>query len=307
MLAHPLTAAEASRAGSFSWDPWGLAAILAASTTYALGLAALWRAGVRPAAVRGWQIAAYAGGVLTLVIALVSPLDSLSDFRFAAHMSQHELLMVVAAPLMVLGRPFFVYLWALPVVWRKRVAAVLATPSFKVAREFFAAPLLVLTLHAVVRWVWHIPALFEGAMQNDALHAFQHFTFFASAAWLWWTVLHGRFGRAGYGVGLLFVFVTAFHTSLLAALLTVAPEGFYPIYAERGLDTGAELLEDQELAGLLMWVPSAVLLLVSGLALFIAWLGEAERRARRADALRQRDLPETKPAARRLSQETAST
>jgi cytochrome c oxidase assembly factor CtaG len=235
--------------------------------------------------------------VLALVVALVSPLDSLSDFRFAAHMSQHELLMVVAAPLMVLGRPFFVCLWALPVAWRKRAASVLATPRFKVAREFLAAPLLVLTLHAVVRWVWHIPALFEGAMQHDALHAFQHFTFFASAAWLWWTVLHGRFGRAGYGVGLLFVFVTAFHTSLLAALLTVAPEGFYSIYAERGLDTGAELLEDQQLAGLLMWVPSAVLLLVSGLALFIAWLGEAERRARRADALRARVLPQARSLA----------
>jgi putative membrane protein len=156
-----------------------------------------------------------------------------------------------------------------------------------------------------VRWVWHIPALFEGAMEHDALHAFQHFTFFASAAWLWWTVLHGRFGRAGYGVGLLFVFVTAFHTSLLAALLTVAPEGFYPIYAERGLDAGAELLEDQELGGLLMWVPSAVLLLVSALALFIAWLGEAERRARHADTLRARAPADPHTlAARSLTEET---
>jgi putative membrane protein len=306
MLAHPLTAAEAAHAASFSWDPWGLAVIAAASGGYALGLRALRAAGVRPAAVRGWQIACYVGGVIALVVALVSPLDSLSDLRFAAHMSQHELLMVVAAPLMVLGRPFFVYLWALPVTWRRRAASALASPSLKVARAFFGAPLLVLTLHALIRWIWHIPALFEGAMEHDALHAFQHFTFFASAAWLWWTVLHGRFGRAGYGVGLLFVFVTAFHTSLLAALLTTAPEGFYPIYAERGLDAGAELLEDQELGGLLMWVPSAVVLLVSALALFIAWLGEAERRARRADALRARRLGATKAlTAGQLTEETA--
>lgn len=290
MLAHPLTAAESAHASSFSWDPWGLAAIVGVAGMYALGLRGLERRCVLPAALRGWQIAAYGASVLALVVALVSPLDSLSDLRFAAHMSQHELLMIVAAPLMVLGRPLFVYFWALPKRARLRLGSALASPGFRVARSFFGAPVLVLTLHALVRWVWHVPVLFEAAMRHEPLHAFQHFTFFASAAWLWWAILHGRFGRAGYGVGLLFVFATAFHTSLLAALLTVAPEGFYPIYAERGLDTSAELLEDQELAGLVMWVPSAVLLLVSALALFVAWLGEAERRARRAEVRRSHDL-----------------
>jgi putative membrane protein len=165
---------------------------------------------------------------------------------------------------------------------------VLATPGVKTGTSVLTAPLFALALHAVFRWVWHIPALFDAAMEHDALHAFQHFTFFASAALFWWTIIHGRYGRAGYGLSLLFVFATALHTSLLAALLTLSPHGAYTIYADRGLETPDELVADQALGGALMWVPSGVTLLASGLALFTAWLGEAERRARRADARRAR-------------------
>jgi putative membrane protein len=286
--AHPLPGFEGERAWRWTWDPWGLAAVAPAILIYARGLAALWGArrgavGVRAIGVRSWQAGCYAAGVVVLALALLSPIDAWSDVRFWVHMSQHELLMVVAAPLMVLGKPFYVALWALPERARKRVGLVLAVPSLKVAWSFFTAPLFVLMLHAVVRWVWHVPVLFEAAMEHDALHALQHFSFFASTALFWWAVANGRYGRAGYGLGLLFVFVTAFHTGLLAALLTVASRGFYSIYAERGLESPAELLADQQLGGVLMWVPSGVLLLASALALLVAWLGEAERRARRAD------------------------
>lgn len=248
--------------------------------------------GPRPGRRGGPRLAAgcYAAGVAVLAVALLSPVDAWSDFRLWVHMTQHELIMTVAAPLMVLGRPLYVYLWALPLGARRRTRALVAAPNFKIAWSFASAPLFVLTLHAVVRWVWHIPALFQAAMESDALHAFQHLSFFSTAALFWWAISHGRYGRAGYGLGLLFVFVTAFHTSLLAALLTVAPAGFYPIYALQGLESAPELLADQELGGLIMWVPSAVLLLVSGLALFVAWLGEGERRARRADWARAQGL-----------------
>jgi putative membrane protein len=288
--AHPLGGFQAQQAARWTWDPWGLAAVAPAAALYARGLSMLWGRGKKGLGVRRWQAGCYAAGVVVLAVALLSPLDAWSDFRFWVHMSQHELIMTVAAPLMVLGRPLYVCFWALPLGARRRARGVLATPRFKIAWSFASAPLFVLTLHAVVRWIWHIPALFEAAMASDALHALQHFSFFATAALFWWAISNGRYGRAGYGLGLLFVFVTAFHTSLLAALLTVAPEGFYPIYALQGLESSPELLEDQELGGLIMWVPSAVLLLVSALALFVAWLGEGERRARRADWVRARDV-----------------
>jgi len=283
---HPLSALELARASHFTWDPWGLAAVVPATVLYAVGLGVLWSRAGTGGGIRPWQVSSYAAGVLVLVLALLSPLDALSDLRFSAHMSQHELLMVFAAPLMVLGRPLYVYLWALPQRGREAVGRALAVRSVKTGLTVLTAPLFALALHAVFRWVWHIPALFDGAMENDALHAFQHFTFFASAALFWWTIIHGRYGRAGYGVSLLFVFATALHTSLLAALLTLSPHGAYTVYADRGLETPEELVADQALGGALMWVPSGVTLLASGLALFTAWLGEAERRARRAEVRR---------------------
>jgi putative membrane protein len=130
--------------------------------------------------------------------------------------------------------------------------------------------------------LWHVPVLFEAAMRDERLHAFQHFTFFLSAALFWWALVHGRYGRAGYGLAVLFVFATAVHTSILGALISVAPRLIYAIYEQRARLAGWQPLEDQELAGLIMWIPSGLLFLATALALFAAWLGEAERRAARS-------------------------
>lgn len=268
---------------SFTWDPLPLATIGAGCLIYVVGLSRLWHhAGVG----RGVSVAralAYALGMLALAVALLSPLDYLSDRLFSAHMSQHELLMVLAAPLMVVGRPFTAYMRALPPAGRAALGRWLKRPRVRWAWQFTSAPLLVLVLHALVRWVWHIPALFEAAMRHEVLHAFQHVTFFLSAALFWWALIHGRYGKVGYGLAVLFVFATTLHTSVLGALIALSPRLLYPIYRARAPAAGLAPLDDQGLAGLIMWVPSGVLLSLSGLALFAAWLGEAERRARRAE------------------------
>jgi putative membrane protein len=115
------------------------------------------------------------------------------------------------------------------------------------------------------------------------VHAVQHAGFFFTAALFFWSLLHGRYGRVGYGASACFVFLTAAHTGLLGALLTVAGSLWYPIQQERGLPYGICALEDQQLAGLIMWVPAGAILVIIGLALFAAWLGESERRARLAE------------------------
>jgi len=270
---------------SWTWDPLPLTTLVGVSALYATGVARLWKSAGVGRGLRVPHVASFAAGVLALALALLSPLDRLSDYLFSAHMSQHELLMVVAAPLIVLGRPLAAYLWALPLHGRGAIGHWLQQPKVQWAWQFLTAPLLVLVLHAAVRWIWHVPALFEAAMRHELLHAFQHLTFFGSAALFWWALTHGRYGRAGYGLAVLFVFATAVHTSVLGALISVAPRLLYPIYGPRSVSAGWSPLEDQELAGLIMWVPSGVLFLLTALALFAAWLGEAERRAKRADCL----------------------
>jgi putative membrane protein len=269
--------------GSWTWDPLPLASIVGISALYAVGVFRLWKTAGVGHGLRRVHVASFVAGVLALGLALLSPLDRLSDYLFSAHMSQHELLMVVAAPLIILARPFAAYLWVLPRQGRVAVGHWLQRPRVHWAWQFLTAPLLVLVLHAAVRWIWHVPTLFEAAMQHDLLHAFQHLTFFASAALFWWALVNGRYGRAGYGLAVLFVFATAVHTSILGALISVAPRLLYPIYGSRTVSAGWAPLQDQEVAGLIMWVPSGILFLLTALALFAAWLGEAERRARRAD------------------------
>jgi putative membrane protein len=194
-------------------------------------------------------------------------------------MAQHEILMVIAAPLIVFGRPLTAYVWALPQEWRGVVGHWVQRPAVQWTWQFLTAPLFVLVLHAGVRWLWHVPSLFEGAMRHEAVHALQHFSFFLSAALFWWALVHGRYGKTGYGLAVLFVFATAVHTSILGALISVAPRLLYSIYSARAASVGFAPLEDQELAGLIMWVPSGAFFLLTALALFAAWLGEAEKRA----------------------------
>jgi putative membrane protein len=197
-------------------------------------------------------------------------------------MTQHELLMVVAAPLMVLGRPLIVMLWAVGAGERQRITGWTRTPA--VARTWHVAtgPVTVWVLHALALWVWHVPVLYEAAVRNDAVHIVQHLSFFGTAALFWWAIVHGRYGRIGYGVAVLFVFTTALHSGALGALFTFGSQVMYPMYADRSAAFGVSALEDQQLAGLIMWIPFSLTFLIVGLALFAAWLGESDRRLRLA-------------------------
>jgi putative membrane protein len=130
-------------------------------------------------------------------------------------------------------------------------------------------------------WVWHVPRLYELAVRNEGVHALQHAIFVGTSALFWWGLVYGRYGRAGYGASVFYVFTTVVHTGLLGAVFTLIDMPLYPVYAERTADPVA----DQQLAGLVMWVPAGIILTIAGIGLFAAWLGEAERRTRRVVSL----------------------
>jgi cytochrome c oxidase assembly factor CtaG len=264
-------------AWKLAWKLVVAVGLVACGALYARGAAALWREAGRGRGVRLHEALAYACGLLTAAIALLSPVDALAEVLFSVHMTQHELLMVLAAPLVVLGRPMAVGLWALPSRARARVGRVVGRRAVRRTWRAITHPLVVLVAHGVVLWGWHAPSLFEAALRSPAVHAVQHAMFFGTAALFWWALVHGRYGRVGYGVSVVYVFVTALHATALGALLTIVGRPLYPTYGGAG-----EALADQQLAGLIMWVPACVVMTVVGLALFAAWIGESERRARRA-------------------------
>ena len=254
------------------WDNLTAFTLTALALLYGIGVARLWNKG----AVHKWQMAAFYAGCAFGASALLSRLDTWSDILFSAHMTQHEILMLVAAPLMVLGRPFIVTLWAFSPETRNRIGAV--TRRLSRPWEVISGPLTVLILHAAVLWIWHVPAMFESALHHEGIHAFQHLGFFLTAALFWWALIHGRYGRLGYGVGVVYVFLTAMHTQVLGALLTFANRVWYPTHAARTAAAGVHPVHDQQFAGIVMWIPFGVVFVLIALALFAAWLGEAERR-----------------------------
>jgi putative membrane protein len=144
------------------------------------------------------------------------------------------------------------------------------------------APATVWLLHGVALWIWHMPALYDAALRSESVHAIQHLCFFLSASLFWWGIAHGRYGRAGYGAAVVYVFATAMHSGVLGALLTFSTHVWYPVYAQSGHTLGLSPLEDQQLAGLLMWIPAGITFIVGGLYFFAAWLKESERRVAHA-------------------------
>jgi putative membrane protein len=262
----------------WTFDPIVIGVLIVVGALYARGVARLWREAGLDRGVSRWQVLAFAGGWISLVLALLSPIVAISELLFSVHMTQHELLMLVAAPLLVLARPLAVFIWALPPEGRLAAGEFTRRPLVARAWRALTGPLTVWILHGAALWVWHLPALFQAAVVSPAIHAAMHVCFLFTAALFWWALIHGRYGKIGYGIGVLYVFTTGMHSTVLGALLTLAPRPWYAIYRERAAALHLDPLEDQQLGGLLMWVPFGIVFVVIGLALFAAWLGEAERR-----------------------------
>lgn len=269
---------------TWSWEPVVVASLTLSAALYFRGLSRLWRESEAGRGIRQWEASCYALGWLVLFVALVSPLHPWGRVLFSAHMTQHELLMLVAAPLMVLGRPLVPYLWALPIGWRRGLGAVGRAPRFRSAWRAVSHPLSAWAIHAALLWVWHAPALFQSAVDDELVHFLQHLCFFLPAMLFWWALVHGRRGLAGYGAAVLYLFTTMVHSGALGALITVASGVIYPVYGETTASWGLTPLEDQQLAGLVMWIPFGVVYVVAGLALFAGWMRESERRVLRREA-----------------------
>jgi len=254
----------------WSFDAWVVGLLAASAALYALGARRLWRRAGRGRGITFGDAARFAVGWLVLCAALLSPIDTLATRLFSVHMVQHELLMVVAAPLLVLSRPLEAWTWALKASWRKALAGVARIDLLRVAWRACSAPIGAWTLQAVALWTWHMPVLFDVALADEGVHIAQHSCFLVSALFFWWSVFRRSAAQPG-GVSLASLFTTMMHTSALGALLTFAPTAWYAHYAQDAV-FGLSALEDQQLGGLVMWVPGGIAYLVAGLAIAAAWL-----------------------------------
>ncbi len=271
-----LTETGRALANDWTWPPFVLIPLLLTAALYGLGtIRMLRRTTHRTSFV--WPILSFALGWISLVIALDSPLHELGEQLFWVHMTQHEILMLISAPLLLLGRPMIAFLWALSPAGRETAASLGRSRTFKRAWAFVSAPLSAWLVSALALWIWHIPWLFDQTLRSDWVHAAQHTTFLVTALAFWWPVVN-RVPALGYGGGVVYVFTTILHTSVLGALLTFAPRAWYSSYVMTAPAWHLSALEDQQIGGLIMWIPAGTLLLIVALALLVKWMNESQTR-----------------------------
>ncbi|MFD1959994.1 cytochrome c oxidase assembly protein [Novosphingobium panipatense] len=174
---------------------------------------------------------------------------------FGAHMFEHEVIMLAAAPLLILAEPLAIMLWGLPVRYRHVFGAWSRAAPVRRSWRFLVEPVTATLLQAAVLWVWHAPALFDLALAHEGWHAAQHLSFLVSAL-LFWTAMLSR--RTNPALAALCLVVTSIVSGALGALMAFATSPWYEGYERLGLAPfGMTPAEDQQLAGLLMWVPGA--------------------------------------------------
>lgn len=262
--------------GDFNGDPVAWLCLTLLGGLYLRGLMALRRRGSSDRVVSRVRAAAYFVGWTCLAIALVSPLDLLGEQLAWVHMTQHMILMTVAAPLMVIGAPGVVALWGLPPEQQRAFGRCRRWLDRRgVPWRLAWNPLLILLLYTLATWLWHVPALYQAALRGPAMHDLQHLTFFA-AAWLFWRVVLDPFSRFRLRgvVAVIYLFAATMQATLLGVFMTVAPSAWYADYIGRTELWGLTPLEDQQLAGLIMWMPACAAYVAAAVVLLAVAIGK---------------------------------
>jgi putative membrane protein len=236
---------------------------------------------VAPARREGMRLRALAfyAALATIVIALDSPIDDAADRLFWVHMTQHVLLMMVAAPLIVLAAPWMALWKGLPLAGRRRLASAYFQSRgwgrVRTVGRTIAVPLWTWVLFNAVLCAWHVPVLFDGTLSSRALHDLEHVSFVLLGVLFWAQVIDSPPLRRKLGSMAAVAYVTLGATVAwaLSVVLAFAPSPLYHAYVvARAHSGGMSALTDQQLAAGIMWVPGSLTYFVAAIAAFYRWL-----------------------------------
>ncbi len=218
--------------------------------------------------VRRTQIAWFLAGAAVIFLALASPLDDLGDeFLFSAHMIQHLLLALIAPLFLLLGTP----------AWLLR--PVLRYPLVARGARVLTSPLTCFAVFNVVFMIWHLPVLYEATLHNESIHIFEHLLFIATGVLNWWPIASSmpELPSLPFPAQLLYLFLDGLPMTILGALVVFAPTVLYPTYAAAPHLVSWNALTDQQIAGLVMWMPGGMIYLAVLGVVFFDRLGREER------------------------------
>jgi putative membrane protein len=212
------------------------------------------------------QPLAFFGGCAAMLLALNGPLHDLSDYYLvSAHMVQHLVLTLVVPPLWLAGIPGPVLDAAL--------APVLRWPGIGLVVTRATRPLPALALYTVALVGWHLPGAYNAALERHAWHVAEHLALLGASILAWWPIVSPsrRLPALPYAAQLLYLFVFGMPMTVVAAFVTAAQQPLYPWYAAAPRLFGLSPLADQQLAGVIMWVPAAMIPLGAFTVVFFRW------------------------------------
>jgi putative membrane protein len=269
---------------SWSWEPGLISTFVLTLGVYAIGWARLRRRANGRASPNPARTTAFVSGIALAWFALLSPISTYSGLFFFLHMTQHLLLVLGVVPLLLLANPLVTLLWGLPEAVRMALGSLLRTGGFV---RWFAGvltqPLVAGTLFVAALGLWHVPVLYDLAQGRTATHDLEHMVFTVTAALYWWPVIQpsGR-RRLSYGRAVLYLMPPFLESNLIGALLTFASTPLYATYAAAPRVWELSVVQDQQLAGLVMWVPGGLYFLAPML-IMLAKAFEQEELKRQAE------------------------
>jgi len=257
-----------STGATWTFDPWVVAPLAIMAIAYGVGSVRIFRRVARGNDTFALRLGFFISGWATLAAALTSPLHWLGEHLFTFHMIEHEVVMAVSAPLLALSRPVSALIWALPRRGRHIVGAAMNSAVIRWAWGWSTGGLNAMLLHGVAIWAWHLPWLFDASVTDISLHRLQHLSFLVTALLFWWSILW----RCSRGVAAWHLFVTMIHTGILGALMALSPRVLYVLQTTDAQAWGLTPLEDQQLAGMLMWVPAGTVYAGAALTVLAIWI-----------------------------------
>lgn len=268
--------------GSWTWRPDVILVVSGLGAAYLTGWRRLRRRGASAAA--GWGPPAYFGGLAAIALALLSPIDAFGSWLFTMHMVQHELLVMVAPPLLLLANPLAAVLWALPPRLRRRVGGWLV-PGAALRQAWRLVTLLPVAwlLYVAALWGWHYPPAYDASLRSDLVHDAQHLSFFLTALLFWWPVVNPAprlQGHIPYTFRIVYLIAATFQNTWLAFVITMTERVLYPAYAVAPRLWGLSALDDQALGGSIMWEGGMMMYLGAVLILVARALDRSDIEAR---------------------------
>lgn len=233
-----------------------------------------------------WRLVAYWVGLVAIVLALLSPIDALGQQLFFMHMIQHLLLVMIAPPLLMVANPMPFVLWGLPTGLRRRVGGLFSQAlhresGFRRGLRTVTQPGIIWMIWVISLIGWHDPTMYNAALRYGWVHNVEHLTFFIASMLFWWRLtgagprLHKQSGLLGR-IGLVLAAVPP--NMLTGIVLAFAEQGYYSYYEAVPRLWGLDVLTDQQIGGVIMWVPGSMMYIVAALILIGRFLSQEERK-----------------------------